>query len=594
VNNIYQKLVLIFGFSLVSIAIVIAYMQPTTGYELDIYSNTPILTWIFIFLAMLCGTGIIIHQIVSRGFRTSQVWLLGLLILVISSFSFLYIPYIRNYFTWNGDNISHWGMLKDIVNTGHFSKLNFYPITHSILSQIILITNAPIKLTANLSTAFLSALFIVSTYLLSTVILVKREQQLIATTIAAIVLIEGGYHVFLMPNGWSIFLLPLFFYFYFKNQSDRSYFIPFVILLIMYPFFHPLSSLMIAIILIVISFIRVAVKSFPNRGGNLSFFEKPISSLVFGAVELAILIPWLLSFQGFQANIKGMWENITSAGSQVLEEMGGDLSKINIQGLDLIILYIKLYGADTILIILTLISLILIIRQIQKGDQNSFLFFITNIGLIFIIFCLIYILYLAGMLGLSNIAGERIISYIVTFTPELAAIAIFWISQKLKNNILYYFLIITLLAIPSGLSLRGLYYSPYVFQPNIQVTVKDMAGFEWMITKKDSKIGSMFITNPSARFFDVILGSAVANNRGDNYDIQFSDHFGYKKYNTLGAQYLEDKYTSVTESDKIVYSTVWKAVGRFYDSDFITLEEDNTVSKLYSNGGTEVYYIKHI
>lgn len=590
-NENWQKIIAICSFALLAIALVIAYSQPATGYELDIYSNTPVLTWIFIFLAILGGTGIIINQVVSRGFQTNQIWLLGLLILVLSSFSFLYVPYIRNYFTWYGDVMSHWGLVKDIVNTGHFYEGNYYPLTHCFISQLMLITNAPIQLVANLSTPFLSTFFIVSTYLLATVVFPNQKPQLIATTIAAIVFVEGVYHVFLMPNGWSIFLFPILFYFYFKNQSDRSYTIPFIILLIMYPFFHPLSSLMLAAMLIAIYFLGLLNKFFINRGNNLVIFAKSNSSLVFGIIELVVLTLWITSFDIMRANIRSMWGNITSAGGEGLRIMGEDLSKMNIHGLDLGVLYLKLYGADTILIILTLIGLILIFRQIKKADHDSFSFFIVDIGLFFLIFCLIYLIYLAGMLGLGNIGAERMIFYIMMFTPELAAIVIFWISQKLKYKFLNYILVGALLAISSGLSLRGLYYSPYVLQPNSQVTVKNMVGFEWMITKKDLRIGSMYISNRPLRYFDIILGSEAASERGDNYDIQFSDHFGYQEYNTLGEQYAEDGYAGITESDKVIYSTVWEVVGRFNDSDFITLEKDNTVSKLYTNGGIDVLYI---
>jgi len=158
-NSDWQKLVVICGFVLLVIALIIAHSNPAAGYELDIYSSTPVFTWIFIFLAMLCGAGIIIHQLVSKDFQVSRIWLLGLLIIVVSHFSILYIPYIRGYFTWSGDQMTHWGLITDIVSTGHFDNGNYYPITHCILSVIALITDAPIQLVANLSTAFLSVFF---------------------------------------------------------------------------------------------------------------------------------------------------------------------------------------------------------------------------------------------------------------------------------------------------------------------------------------------------------------------------------------------------------------------------------------------------
>jgi hypothetical protein len=43
-----------------------------------------------------------------------------------------------------------------------------------------------------------------------------------------------------------------------------------------------------------------------------------------------------------------MWEKITSGGGEVIKQMGDTLSKIDVHGFDLIILYIKLYGIQTI------------------------------------------------------------------------------------------------------------------------------------------------------------------------------------------------------------------------------------------------------
>jgi len=362
----------------------------------------------------------------------------------------------------------------------------------------------------------------------------------------------------------------------------------------MYPFFHPLSSLIVAVTFIAIYFIGLFAKSFLNRGNSLAIPQKSYLSLVFGIFELGILLLWIHRFEIYQSNIKGLWQNIFSRAGEVLGNMGNALSKVNVHGLDLVTLYIKLYGADTILIILSLIALILIFRRIKRADHDSFPFFIVYIGVLFLIFGAIYLLYLAGLLGLGSIGADRMIYYTMLFTPELAAIAIFWISQKLKYNLLKFILIVALLAIPSGLSLRGLYYSPYNVQPNAQVTAKDMVGYEWMITEKDLKIGILNIVSEPPRFFDAILGSTATSQREDRYDVQFLDHFGYQKYSTLGTEYPVDQYAVIVASDKVVYSTVWKNVGRFSDSDFIKLANDNTVSELYSNGGTDVFYVKTV
>jgi len=99
--------------------------------------------------------------------------------------------------------------------------------------------------------------------------------------------------------------------------------------------------------------------------------------------------------------------------------------------------------------------------------------------------------------------------------------------------------------------------------------------------------------SPSYRFADGILGIIEARKRANikRYALQFSDHFAYAEYDTLGEQYPEGGYAAITKKDRIIYTTVWQEVGRFNDSDFTELEQDSTVDRLYSNDELDVYLI---
>jgi len=120
----------------------------------------------------------------------------------------------------------------------------------------------------------------------------------------------------------------------------------------------------------------------------------------------------------------------------------------------------------------------------------------------------------------------------------------------------------------------------------------DMAGMAWFIEEKESTIKCIQIMSPPRRFAQGILGTVEAKKRSDiKRSPQFRDHFAYDEYDTVGEQYAEDKYAAITKFDRILYSTVWKVVGRFDEADFERLEQDPTVSKLYSNGELDVYLI---
>ena len=163
-----SKIATICAFLSVSLALVFAWLSPATGYELDIYSDTPFFTWVFIIASMFAGAGIILHQLFTRTYRQSRLWMLGFGLLIVSRLALLWVPYIRGYLTWDGDNITPWGMLLDVLKTGHFDVQNAYPVVHSFLVQVIQITGMPGGLATNLSTGLFSAFYIISIYLLST------------------------------------------------------------------------------------------------------------------------------------------------------------------------------------------------------------------------------------------------------------------------------------------------------------------------------------------------------------------------------------------------------------------------------------------
>jgi hypothetical protein len=91
-------------------------------------------------------------------------------------------------------------------------------------------------------------------FLLTTVVLPNRGQQLMATlftagTIAALSRFN------LVPNTWSILLLPLFFYCYFRRE-EPPFKVLLVLLIVAYPFIHPLSALIIIVSLVAIEFFK--------------------------------------------------------------------------------------------------------------------------------------------------------------------------------------------------------------------------------------------------------------------------------------------------------------------------------------------------
>jgi len=79
-------------FILLAASLIIAQNSIATGYELDLYGNTPLLTWVFLTLSVICGISILILQIATKGYKVGYLWIVGLLLLVTTRVALLCIP----------------------------------------------------------------------------------------------------------------------------------------------------------------------------------------------------------------------------------------------------------------------------------------------------------------------------------------------------------------------------------------------------------------------------------------------------------------------------------------------------------------------
>ncbi|MFC1952567.1 hypothetical protein ACFLWR_00350 [Chloroflexota bacterium] len=570
----------------------IAQKFPATGYELSIYDNTPTLIWIFWVFSMAGGVTIIVHQAITKGYKESNFWIIGLLLIIFTQVFLHYLPYIRGYTQWRGDLQSHVGMVTDILSLAHFGSYNFYPIVHSLLAEIILITGIPILTVVMLSAILLVIIYASSIYLLAIAVLSERGQQLLA--IAAI----AGMPTFLgiAPIYFSILLFPLIFYLYFK-RSSQPYTILLILLLIMYPFLHIFSTLFLILSLVTIVLSTVIYMFIvKRRTSDISGLHLQDSFNLIAIVSI-ILITWVLSFQVFHKNLQSLWEQIfTGVAPNVIEDMATMLGKINIQGIDFIILLFKIYGVAIIFIVLSLITGIILVRQIHIGNVNKETRGLFGLLSIFLFMGVLYLLYLLGVPGFKPIQADRVYYVVMIFTPIFVGFGLYELVKNVRFRYLASTAIICIIMLASGLATFSFYASPYVIRPNNQVTIMDMTGMEWFIERKSETVGSVNIMTPPGRFAVSILGMTEARQRADLDRGRYSggkitDHFNYNTNNSLGISYVEDKYSVITKFDRVLYTELWEEVDRFNYDDFEKLESDTTTDKLYANGELDIYFI---
>ena len=123
----------------------------------------------------------------------------------------------------------------------------------------------------------------------------------------------------------------------------------------------------------------------------------------------------------------------------------------------------------------------------------------------------------------------------------------------------------------------------------------DIDGFGWLLKYKLPGIMvAHIIKGPPNRFAEALLGYGNSNSqrvidRGEGYILP--DHFNYDSSSTLLDTYSDGAYIFLTKMDKILYSTIWRNIGRFHEEDFRLLYSDVAINKLYSNGESEIWKI---
>lgn len=590
------KAIVIISIILFLLNIILISRNRVIGYEVSIYYNIPTIVWVFLFLNIACGIGLMIFF-----YRRDVYWLAGLIILFSNNILVLMLPILKGYvFFGKGDPLTHVGMVKDILFYGVIGKDNFYPITHILFSEIALIANILPMALFKYMPVFFNMLFMLSMYLFAKTIFQKKEHILIATASGGILSL-GSFHTNVLPNGIANFLYPLFMAIFFLRNSRKSFNYNFLllILVVLLPFLHPLTT--VALIFTIVAFkLSLYMMGMLNTEQKKSFGKIRKRATVPLLLTLIIFVTWITTFvvwgQTIRSIFSWLWGEITTT---PLDAMANTLDKIDIRGGDFLELYIKIYGHLLIFIILSIIASSIIIKNILRQRKYEFqnLFPLTVIFISFVLF--LFWLLLVPM-GFGSL---RVVAYLAIIAMMLGSFGMYELT-KTKFNTKKYMASLTIfiiLIVSFGIGVFNVFDSPYILKPNPQINQAEIEGYKWTFDNKNPEIAvSAFMSTQPYRFVDALWGKKARINRSDvkAYGIRgedvIPDHFNYTNFTTLGSSYSSDKYVLISEYDKHLYTGVWGVVGRYNNSDFKKIVNDPTMWKIYSNGGFDTWIAKSV
>ena len=519
------------------------------------------------------------------------------MIILLSSLIFTLLPYLKGYaFSDGGDNLTHLGFARAIVTTGYFGMDEVYPVTHILIAQLSLITGIELEKLVNFIGPLFYLLFVAFTYLFSREIL-SKPAAILATT--ASTFLSCYYYSEIFPMGFALTFFPLIFYLYFHNQKVQSvkFTTLLIILVVMMVFFHPVASFALTGALLLMESGRVIYEKLLVKEKAPVFFS---SSLLM--ISFYVLVFWM--WQRFYvwdstiASIAG-WFN-SELFTQPMTAVAQDaFSKLGLNLIGQILVVFKEYGPILIMFGLSMITILLMIRKMitSKSSINAQ---VLAYSCFFLPAAAIWLI--DYVRPLTELTSGRMIWVMAAILPLLSGVSLKVLGGfppesdlKMKKR---HFTSVRLagigliIAASSLLAVFGLYPSPYRYFPFGGISQAAFTGEVWIVQNGSPEKAVITLYNPrTSRIARCSLGNRANGPPRAKDETEIDYHFGYTSHQTMGQASLDDKYLFLTAANRLLYTEVWPQVDRLNSNDFVRLENDPTVSRLYSNGEAQNYYI---
>lgn len=598
----FQKTILIFLFSLLSVALIITWNTPATGYESSIYWSTPLILWVSVIASVIVGVALVVVSIAKNELEQNSLWKVGFLLVFLCYTICLALFIIRGYHMWcmNGDPASHIGWIKETLNTGHVPTSIVYPITHIYLSEITFFTGLDLVVLHKIVPLIFGVLCALFMYVLAKALFSNHGGALLAGVISCC--LTFGWYLNLTSNALSNMLIPfaLFLTIKFLQKKEWTWAVPLSVIIILYPVFHVLPAVVLGLMFLTLWIPAKLVEAIQNLR------EKKIHLLKCSREDFRLVFPfllllswfifWISFFQVFGYTIKDIYNTVAleekeTNGATFLDQ----ISYAQNYGYSVIEQALKVYGVQGVLILLSLLALLVLWREFTANGQNKSI--LSFYGPFFAT------LFMMGILFIFNLpfGPFRFMIYISMLGALFAAyfLSYFLVDRRSKSNSLLQKIsfkiacvtvVITLLFLASMLIL---YPSPYSLGANHHTTHSEVMGMMFFYDHRDVGVPVTGITVAPGRFSHAFL--TPEEQSAQRLPMYLRDqivpwHFGYDTRHTLSAHYTEEMDMIITQKDRLEYVDLFPDMAklRFTEPDFERLDYDPSISSLYSNGGFDL------
>ena len=458
----YLKTLIAFAYILPPCALITLVASPAQQPEIDIFAPAP-LFWVFILSALAAFMASVIWQAHCRTYSNFKFSFLGL---ILTSSVILCLPVLRGYFLYGGnDPYVHFQTIVSIIGSGSLST-NYYPFSFVFAAEIAQITSLPPQTAEGLVIPILSLLFALFIYCLATVVCERRERVLLAAAIGFIPLFSY-YQTAFYPEGAALLMLPLAFYLAFKVRYDRGYVPLLVVVLLVFPFLHPLVSLVLVFCLFSMFIGEAILKGW-------GFITRTHLSLTIGLIAAFAWYAWF-----YVQTAENLFVSNTIAwllGERALIPRTAELAGANSLGLQgEAVLALKTYGVQVFGCAISVIAIGIVLLHFYRRDKSMGNYFIVAVAAIATTF--------GSLILFASTAQETLGRFFSaspawTWIPILAALPLSVVNDKRKYGA---WLVGALIITSSLLGVAAVFRSPWVSQVNWDFTYQDNALSNWYL-----------------------------------------------------------------------------------------------------------------
>jgi type II secretory pathway pseudopilin PulG len=595
----FTKVALVVGYLALGAAAAVAHFSPSAGYELSIYTATPVPFWAAVAVAFVVAVPV---AYTSEGTPRS----LALLLSVVAFLAITTLPLSRGYYFYGpADSMTHLGWAKDLV-TGRMYVLDlFYPGLHTTTIFTSALSTESLRRGMLLVVALFPLAFVAFSYL--SVRAVVTEYSYVVSAVFVSLLLLPLNHVtthYMSPHpiSDSILLIPFGIFIlarYVTNVERQRTVTKIGVIFALYSvatlFYHSMQALHLLILLGGVLFVqlyfkaKVTLSDIAAESYNRITTHRPL--YVQTGFLGGLFLLWNLNHEPVRNSIRvflfSVNELLSGSGesAEVVRDRTGSLEGIGASAFELFTrlflpsaVFCAIVGALMILVFLgrlddehsdadalveylcvALVGLIAFDLALLAAGNTSRLFFRT----------------LGAVMAVVSILSVFAVPRLLEYAPRQPG------KRFRQAGAVLAVLLLLVATVPI------VYPSPYIFKENRMVTQQQFTGYETSFEHGAEDVEFATLRQGPWRSYHGLYGVETTEERTDTMR---RNSVSFQNLTRLQSLFDSDHYVSIRRGDRVKEVGLYNEF-RYTAAGFRSLDWQTDVHRVVSNGGYDSYLV---